>query len=427
MSVLILNKKNLTKKKPASHPYQEWLAGAGPLILLSAAGTGPDAPSGWAWYEEFADYNRNGAVEIRAARLGREYQVRRVVSLSECDVVRAARIRQWLGLPGQSVESALAFRDKHRTKTLADEAGLAVPRFRAVDCAGEVLDFAAEVGGPLVVKRRSGSGSVGVRVLADRSAVERWVAGLCVAPDEPWGLLAEEYVDARLFHVNGVMAGGRMLHAWSGTYVRPPLEALEKGRARTVVMLPPESELVRGLKEFTASVIAALPPVEEPTSFHAEAFRAADGTLSLCEIASRTGGRGINDIGRLAYGVDLDRCSVRGQAGLPVDLPPPGPPAARLFGSLTLPPRAGELTDIPTTCPLPGVVSYRTRPAPGAGVDAGTAGPSGYVATAVVTGATPQEQAERMQAVERWFYERARWRRSATVRDDGERREAPAL
>ncbi|MCC3769741.1 acetyl-CoA carboxylase biotin carboxylase subunit family protein, partial [Streptomyces sp. UNOC14_S4] len=146
--ILILHKRNL-----AARPYREWLAGAGPLVLLAAAGTGPGEPAGWAWCEEFADYGRDDALEARAVCLGREHRVRRLVSLAERDVVRAARVRRLLGLPGQSVESALAFRDKYLMKTLVAEAGLRVPRFRKVDRAEDVLDFAAAVGGPVVVKR----------------------------------------------------------------------------------------------------------------------------------------------------------------------------------------------------------------------------------------------------------------------------------
>ncbi|MCC3771940.1 hypothetical protein K6I34_005163, partial [Streptomyces sp. UNOC14_S4] len=243
--------------------------------------------------------------------------------------------------------------------------------------------------------------------LRGRGAVERWAAGPRVAPDRPWGLLAEEYVDARLHHVNGVMAGGRMLFAWSSAYVRPPLRALEEGLPRSGTMLPHGGEPARRLEAFTAAVIAALPPVAEPTSFHAELFLAADGTVSLCEIAARTGGRGINDATRLSHGVDLDRCSARGQAGLRVELPPPDAPPRRLVGYVALPPRPGELLDIPTACPLPGVLDYRARLSPGARA----VGPSGTAAVALVTGATPREQADRLSAVERWFSERARWRR----------------
>ncbi|RLV04415.1 hypothetical protein CTZ27_10670 [Streptomyces griseocarneus] len=402
--ILILHKRNL-----ASRPYREWLAGAGPLVVLAAAGDGPPEPSGWAWYEEFADYGRDDALEARAVRLGREHRVRRLVSLAERDVVRAARVRRVLELPGQSVESALAFRDKHLMKTLVVKAGLRVPRFRKVDHAQEVRDFAAEVGGPVVVKPLSRSGSAGVRVLEDRAAVARWAAGRHATPGEPWGLLAEEYVGARLFHVNGVMARGRMLHAWSSAYVLPPLRALREGRPQTVVMLPPGSERARRLADFAAAVISALPHVEEPTSFHAELFLAADGTVSLCEIAARTGGCGINDVSRHAYGIDLDRCSARGQAGLPVDLPPPGtPPPDGLTGCLVLPPRAGRLMSIPLTCPLPGVVVYRPRQRPGA-TGPETAGVASCAAFALVTGVTPREQTERLAAVERWFYARAHW------------------
>src|SRR5262245_36347345 len=62
--------------------------------------------------EYFPNYINNGLVEKRALELHRSYGIHRIVSFGEDDVIRAARLRATLGLPGQDVASAEAYRCK---------------------------------------------------------------------------------------------------------------------------------------------------------------------------------------------------------------------------------------------------------------------------------------------------------------------------
>jgi len=60
-------------------------------------------------------------VEYLALKLFDVYHFTHVIYQAEQDIIRAARIREELGLPGQSVVSANCFRDKCVMKQMLNE------------------------------------------------------------------------------------------------------------------------------------------------------------------------------------------------------------------------------------------------------------------------------------------------------------------
>jgi hypothetical protein len=60
----------------------------------------------------YADSDVSGCVEVGALELARRHSVRRIVATQERDLERAAQLREILGLSGQRLQSAAAFRDK---------------------------------------------------------------------------------------------------------------------------------------------------------------------------------------------------------------------------------------------------------------------------------------------------------------------------
>lgn len=82
----------------------------------------------------FENYENNGNVDLQAIELHKKYNFTHITYLAEQDIIRAARLRyhtnhnkgrkrkntkivltfsrEYLGLPGQSMDSALCFRDK---------------------------------------------------------------------------------------------------------------------------------------------------------------------------------------------------------------------------------------------------------------------------------------------------------------------------
>src|SRR5215469_15999066 len=127
MSLLVLT------RRPRLADLASWLGEhAGSCVVLTTRSACPDAASeAFRHVEQVADYN---ASEVGEAIVGlaRRFGVRRIGSLNEVDVLRAAAARRLLGLPGQDLASAVAFRDKYVMKSLAFAAGLPVARMRLV-------------------------------------------------------------------------------------------------------------------------------------------------------------------------------------------------------------------------------------------------------------------------------------------------------
>ncbi|UNO43221.1 hypothetical protein [Streptomyces sp. MST-110588] len=343
MALLLLNRRPILPCLPAWLPRES-------LIVLTAKST-VTRPSHRPPRELFTrlevveDY-ASAEVEELIDALCADGGVERVITTAEIDVVRAARARERHGLPGQSVAGALAYRDKYRMKALAARHGIAVPPMALVRDTGDLLSFTAVHGLPVVVKPADGAGSVGVRVLRDHRAVRE-----CELPgDGTW--LAERFVDGVVCHVDGLMAKGEVLHAIASRYLHTNLDTATYGAPSISAMLAASDPLAGRLAEAGAAVVAALPAVDEVTAFHAEFFHPPHGEPLLCEIACRPGGCGIVEAYELATGVNLYAAHLRGQAGLPVDVPDRDGARPR-YGWGWFPPRRGTLRRLPATCPLP--------------------------------------------------------------------------
>ncbi|MBC2879510.1 MULTISPECIES: ATP-grasp domain-containing protein [Streptomyces] len=342
MASLLLNRRPILSDVPG------WLPAAS-LVVVTAAPAAAGVPlGGFRHVETVPDYEDDAAVDRVIDALCRDHRVERVLTTAEIDVVRAARARERHGLPGQSVESALAYRDKYRMKRLAARGGVPVaPMARVRDTDG-VRSFAARHGFPVVVKPADGGGSVGVRVLRDASAAARLPAGE--------GLLVERFVDGVVCHVDGLMAGGRVLHAVASRYLHSNLDTAVRGLPSVSGMLPADEPVAKRLCAAAADTVAALPPVVEVTAFHAEFFHTPDDGIVLCEIACRPGGCGIPQAYELTTGVQPYAAQLRGQAGRISGVEVAG--GRPRHGWAWFPPRAGVLRCLPASCPLPGTVRY---------------------------------------------------------------------
>ena len=94
-------------------------------------------------------------VEMKAIELHKMYGFSCVVYQAEQDVLRAAKIRQLLGLPGQSVENALRFRDKIIMKEILLACqkvtdNVLIPTFARVTGVKSILEFIAKHDYPVV-------------------------------------------------------------------------------------------------------------------------------------------------------------------------------------------------------------------------------------------------------------------------------------
>ncbi|MGI5484624.1 ATP-grasp domain-containing protein [Streptomyces lavendofoliae] len=380
-------------------PYDQWLAGTGiePVILTTT-----EFAPGYAHLplvHAFDDYDTNQLVEKTALRLAREHGVEAVFARAEADVVRAAQLRQLLGLPGQHTASALAFRDKVVMKDHLAGGAVEVPEYRLLDSAYTAVEFVAEHGYPVVIKPVSESGSLGARVIRDEDDLDAYLA-------RPWRGTSqiETFVEGRMYHVDGLVVDGEVVFVHPFQYVNDCLSFRDDDWVGCLPLSPRDASYGRLVKAVGA-VLEEL-PTPPHTAFHAELWITPDDRIVFCEIASRTGGGMISAMVGHAFGIDLDKEWLYAECGLPSTL---GEPGYRPAGCLNIPPSTGVLEHLPTGGAPDCVreVSYTGRIGQQfhGGVKSGL-----YLAGYVVDGDTEDEVAANMQAVAAWYAAEVRWR-----------------
>src|SRR5947209_5430145 len=128
------------------------------------------------------------AVRGLSEQLGR---VERLVGALEQLQVPLAQVREWLGIDGMDVQTALNVRDKSRMKETLRAAGVPCARHALVRTAGEAFGFAEQVGFPLVAKPPAGAGAQATFRLDDGDILRSWVAA---QPDDGGPALLEEFL-----------------------------------------------------------------------------------------------------------------------------------------------------------------------------------------------------------------------------------------
>lgn len=406
--VLLFSRQPLTRR-----PLHDWLGDAATDVVLvtppRAVAGADDALARFLGHRLVDDYG-SWSTELAAEAAARAHGVDLVASTSEDDVLRAARLRDRLGLPGQDFASATAYRDKVVMKRSARAAGLAVPAFSAIEDPIDLLDFIDAVGFPVVVKPRFGAGAVGVSVLRCEADLWRLIesGSRPDSPQLPGRWMAEEFVEGPFFHVDGIMQGGEVRHGWPSRYSSGVAECLRGGGAAfSSALLSPADPRAASLMEFTAAVVGALPATAHPTSFHLEAWIGADGRPILCEIACRAGGALVSTVYEKAFGVDLVREGLRGQCGLELSLghQHAGPDIGH--GWIVFLPGHGRFRPPAEPCPVPGVDLTLLMEADAMGNGRRHAGD--HAAAATVSADAADQVTERFGELARWWDENAAW------------------
>ncbi len=408
-TVLLLSRQPLAKR-----PLQHWLDDTAERVVLlttpkAVAGSEDVLAEFFPRHVLVPDYG-GWSTEEAAERAAREHRVDLVASTSESDVLRAARLRERLGLPGQDTASATAYRDKVVMKRLMAGSPVALPAFAAVDHPQDLLAFVEEHGFPVVVKPRFGAGAEGVSILRGPADVTAFFEGQRGAevPYLPGQWMAETFVRGDFFHVDGIMRDGRVVHAWPARYSGGLAERVRDDAFVSSVLLAPDDERLPLLRKLADQVIGTLPPAPHPLAFHLEGWIGADGVPVLCEIASRAGGGLIAEAYERAFGVQLAREGLRAQCGsaLALDHQPTAPAATE--GWIFLPFGHGAFSPPAGRCPVPGseVVSMLEAGAIGEGVRAVT----DAAARVFVRAGTVEEVHKRLAEVADWWQANAGWR-----------------
>ncbi|ATY94228.1 acetyl-CoA carboxylase biotin carboxylase subunit family protein [Streptomyces bacillaris] len=220
---------------------------------------------------------------------------------------------------GPGEEAVANCRDKLRTRTVLEAAGLPVPRFALATTEHEAVAVAARIGYPVVVKPRDGAGAFGVRCCTGEAEVRDAFGALggFVADGLP-GALIEEYVDGPEFAVQTLTRGGttRVLSVFRQRTTRPPVFVelgyeypcgLDAARREELDTLLRDALAALGLRDWISHTQVRLGP---------------DGFRVIEVNARRPGGR-LVEMTTAVSGVDMVEAVTRQVLGL--EQPPPGP------------------------------------------------------------------------------------------------------
>ncbi|GAA1914685.1 ATP-grasp domain-containing protein [Streptantibioticus ferralitis] len=244
------------------------------------------------------------AIDRTVRTLHATHPVHRIACGSERLLESTAALRGVLGIPGDTVGYARAFRDKAEMKRIARTAGIRHAEGRVVyepADAWELLDRH----GAIVVKPRDASGSQGVAICRDRAALRHWLrTGFA-----PGRQLAEALVHGPMCHIDAVVHGGVV--AWDvSRYAR---DTLAYTRGLPLSGQTCDDPRIRGqAQELLEQVVAAWRV--RAGVLHLEAFDEGS-RLTFCEVAARPGGAGVIRAFRATRGIDLRHAKVLIDAG----------------------------------------------------------------------------------------------------------------
>lgn len=232
----------------------------------------------------------------RAIALHQEVPFRRVVTVRERFLTIAARIGDALGLEGNPLDTVLTLKDKCLMRQSFDcRVDADAVRAKVMHTPGEVDAFVAQVGLPVVLKPRDGSGSEGITILRDAQDV---IAARQSVRARPAALLAEEFLNGPEFSVETFSHGGRhrilaVTEKFTGD------NAVEVGHVVPARISPAEQTL---LEDAARRFLDAIGLVEGPA--HTEIILTPNGPR-IVESHNRPGGDGIVDLVRHVTGLDI--------------------------------------------------------------------------------------------------------------------------
>ncbi len=260
-----------------------------------------DSPWVWAALSEAKTVEDAATVDdyVRAVvNIAGSRSVDKVVGLDEFDVLTAAKAREHLSLPGMSSSHALRFRDKLLMRNIAAEAGIPCPEFTGAFNTESINSYLDSTESPWIVKPRSEVSAFGIRKCADRDEVWKSLHELDSRNtwrDHPSQYLIERFIDGKVFHVDSVVADGKVLACGVSEYGTPPFSVSHYGGVFTSSIVSYGSKERRELEKLNRQLLKAFKYERGVT--HAEFLQSsADGSIYLLEVACRVGGAYIANV-----------------------------------------------------------------------------------------------------------------------------------
>jgi biotin carboxylase len=274
-----------------------------------------------------------------ATWIARQRRVSRVVALEEYDIVTAAHIREHLCVSGMGTTTARCFQDKLAMRSKAKEVVIPQPKFVSVVNYEVVDEFMKRTASPWMLKPRIGASSMGIKKLHDPEAVWRAIAELdardAVHERSDFHLL-EQFIPGDVYHVDSLVAAGKVVFASVERYGAPPFDVSHSGGVPISYFVKHGSQEQRALLKLNKTLLDGFGFKQGVT--HAEFIRPADSghdQIIFLEVAARVGGAYTADTIAAATGINLWREWARLELATP-ERPYILPPIRKDYGGIAV-------------------------------------------------------------------------------------------
>jgi hypothetical protein len=315
-------------------PFHEWIGAEYKRILFTSSEFKKSIPHyqarHFAHIEYFDNYETNMCVELKAAELHKKYGFSRIVYQAEQDVLRAAQIRELLGLAGQSVETAIRFRDKviMKESLLARPdviTNVLIPAFTRVTGVKSILEFVAKYDYPIVIKPIRGMGSMNTGIINSMEELQSFLRlGLSGNVDGPIDYEIEKFIRGEMYHIDGLFYNGQVKLCWPSKYINTCVDFKSNAFLGSYA-LHKDNPMTEALQSLVEPILMALDR-SSSYSFHIEVWDMQPNVpftkdeeiprlerFAFCEAACRTGGAGVAAATVQLLGVDLNKACVQSQ------------------------------------------------------------------------------------------------------------------
>ncbi|WP_031065220.1 ATP-grasp domain-containing protein [Streptomyces sp. NRRL WC-3742] len=243
------------------------------------------------------------AVTEAARRLAEQRPVIGMFCPDEGTLLAASHAAAALGVPGMSVDTVTACRDKKTTRALLTRAGIAQPRFTTVRSPGEALRAADDLEYPVVLKPRNLGSSLGVIKVSgpDEMAGAFGITTAAAYPgvEVPDDYIVEQYLDGPEVSIDGAVFDGAYTPMFVGRkQVGGEPYFVETGHTVTAGDPLLEDEALIAMLQDAHTALG----ITHGTT-HTEVKLTSRGPV-IVEVNGRLGGDLIPYLGKLATGID---------------------------------------------------------------------------------------------------------------------------
>lgn len=236
------------------------------------------------------------SIFLTTCKINKANKINKIFAYTEGEMIIASKLREYLNLPGQSVESAVAFRDKYvMSKYLEKNNKISSPKTYLVNSIEDVLPL-MKGKLPIILKPRSGAGSVETFVVKDMKDLQ-----MVVSRTNLNDYIAQEFVVGNVYHIDGLIIGGKLQYLVVSRYLNTPL-SYQDSKSLGSIQVQIDSKEDQELKKLAREVLNTL-PTPDNTIIHLEAFY--DGVkATFLEVACRIGGGRIQQ--EFIYNLNFD-------------------------------------------------------------------------------------------------------------------------